>query len=144
MTLILLFMPQLVLANVITPLSAYTIPLIPLIVLVEAVVFWLLASKVMKIKVGFWKIIWAVLTANIATSLLGTFIPFSLVLPYFPYGYNSDLIWIGIAFVLSVFVEWGIYIPFFKRININASNLIAISLAGNFITYALLAVFRLI
>jgi hypothetical protein len=132
-----LLLPQLVSADVIVPLSTYTIPLIPFITLIEAFIFWVLAKKVIKVPIGFWKLILVTLVANIATSLLGTFIPL----------YKSatqNLMFIGIAFIFSVFIEWGIYILFFRKVNIKILDLLQISFVVNLISYAILAFFQLI
>ena len=129
-----LFSPQLASADVIIPLSFLTIPLIPLIVIIEAVIFWEIANKNMKVPIGFWKLILVTFIANIVTSLLGIIIP--------TYKYTStNLIWIGVAFALSVFIEWGIYIPFFRKVTIKIIDLLRISFLANLITYAILAFF---
>lgn len=129
-----LLLPQLASADVIVPLSFLTIPLIPLIVIIEAVIFWEIVNKIIKVPVGFWKLILVTFIANIVISLLGTLIPI--------YKYTSEnLIWIGVAFVLSVFIEWGIYIPFFRKVAIKTIDLLRISFIGNLITYAILAFF---
>jgi len=68
---------------------------------------------------------------------LGTFIPL--------YRYTAEnLMWIGLAFIFSVFIEWEIYIPFFRKVNIKILDLLKISFVGNLITYAILAFFQLI
>jgi len=132
-----LFSPQFASADVIIPLSFLTIPLIPLIVIIEAVIFWEIANKNIKVPIGFWKLILVTFIANIVTSLLGIIIPI--------YKYTStNLIWIGVAFALSVFVEWGIYIPFFRKFTIKIIDLLRISFVANLITYAILAFFLLI
>ena len=125
------FFPRCVMADIITPLSLYTIPLIPLIILIEACVLWVWATKFVKVHVGFWKSILVTSVANMATSLLGTFIPL-----YKHFGEN--LMWIGVAFAFSVLIEWRIYLPFFRRVNIGTSDLLKVALIGNFITYAIL------
>jgi len=132
-----LLLPQLVSADLIVPLSVMTIPLIPFIILIEAFAFWLLANKVIKVPVGFWKLILVTFVANIVTSLLGTFIPLYK-------NTAENLIWIGVTFIFSVFIEWGIYIPFFRKVNIKIFDLLKISFVGNIITYAILAFFQLI
>jgi len=132
-----LLLPEVVSADVAWPLSIYTIPLIPVIVLIEALIFWSIANKVLKVRIGFWKIILVTLIANIITSLLGTLIPLSRFTV-------DNFIWIGVTFVFSVLIEWVIYILFFKKVIIKNLDLLAISLAGNAITYALLVLFRLI
>ena len=129
---LILLIPSIALADVITPLSFITIPLIPFIILIEAFVFWLLANKVIKVPIGFWKLILVTLVANIVTSLVGTFVPLYRHI-------TENLIWIGVAFLFSVFIEWGIYIPFFRRVNIKILDLLKISFIGNLITYTILA-----
>lgn len=135
--LIFLLLPRLVSADIITPLSFMTIPLIPFIIIIEAVAFWLLANKVIKVPIVFWKLILVTLVANIVTSLLGTFIPL--------YKFAAqNLMFIGVAFIFSVIIEWGVYIPFFRKINIKILDLLKISFVVNLITYAILAFFQLI
>jgi len=137
MIVIFLFSPQLASADVIIPLSFFTIPLIPLIVIIEAVIFWEIANKNIKVPIGFWKLTLVTFIANIVTSLVGIIIP--------TYKYTStNLILIGVAFALSVFIEWGIYIPFFRKVTIKIIDLLRISFFANLITYAILAFFLLI
>ena len=77
------------------------------------------------------------LIANIIISLLGTFIPLSI--------FNIDnFIWIGVTFLFLVLIEWVIYILLFKKVIIKNIELLAFSLIGNAITYALLVLFQLI
>ncbi len=133
---VLLIAPSIVSADIITPLSFMTIPLIPFIILIEAFVFWLLANKVIKVPIGFWKLILVTLVANIVTSLLGTFIPLYKSI-------TENLMLVGVAFVFSVFIEWGIYIPFFRKVNIKIFDLLKISFIGNLITYVIIAFSRL-
>jgi hypothetical protein len=129
-----LFIPKLVIADVIYPLSFMIIPFIPFIILIEAFVFWLLVNKWIKIQTGFWKLILVVLVANIVTSLLGTFVPI--------YRYTAaNLMWIGVAFVFSIFIEWGIYVPFFRKADIRIFDLLKISFIVNLATYIPIAIF---
>ncbi len=122
--------PKHVLADVITPLSLYTMPIIPFIILIEACVLWVWADKFVKVHVGFWKSILVTSVANMATSLLGTFIPLYKFL-------DENLKWIGVAFAFSVLIEWGIYLPFFRRARMGTSDLLSAALVGNIITYAI-------
>ncbi|MCD4767767.1 MAG: hypothetical protein K8R34_14810 [Methanosarcinales archaeon] len=131
-----LFSPQFASADVIIPLSFLTIPLIPLMVIIEAVTFWEIANKIIKVPIGFWKLMQITFIANVATSLLGTFIPM--------YKYTSEnLILIGVALVLSVFIEWGIYIPFLRKNTIKIIDILKISFVCNLITYSILVFFLL-
>jgi len=128
-----LFIPKLVSADIIIPLSFMTVPLIPFIILIEAFVFWLLVNKWIKVQTGFWKLILVVLVANLVTSLLGTFVPL--------YRYTAEnLMWIDVAFVFSIFIEWGLYIPFFRKANIKIFDLLKISFIVNLATYISLAI----
>jgi len=131
-----LLMPSIASADIIIPLSSVTIPLIPFIILIEAFVFWLLANKVIKVPIGFWKLILVTLVANLVTSLLGTFV----FIPLYR-NITENLIWIGIAFVFSVFIEWGVYIPFFRKVSIKIFDLLKISFVGNLISYAIILAF---
>ncbi|MBN1386105.1 hypothetical protein JW968_03975 [Candidatus Woesearchaeota archaeon] len=123
-----LLLPQLVSADLIIPLSRLTIPLIPFIIFVEAFAFWLLADKVIKVPIGFWKLVLVTFVANIVTSFLGTFVRLYK---------NTDvnLILVGVAFVFSAFIEWGIYIPFFRKVNMRILDLLKISFLANLATY---------
>ncbi|MBW6481405.1 MAG: hypothetical protein K0B37_18425 [Bacteroidales bacterium] len=129
-----LLSPHLASADVIVPLSSLTIPLIPLIVLIEAVIFWEIANKKIMVPIDFEKIILVTFIANIVTSLLGNFLPSCKYI-------SENLIWIGVAFILSVFIEWGIYIPFFRKVAIKIIDLLIISFAGNLITYVIVILF---
>ena len=123
-----LFLPKLALADIMVPLSFTTIPLIPFIVLIEAFVFWLLVNRWLKVQTGFWKLVLVVFIANIVTSLLGTFI-------YFYRSVAENLMLISIAFICSVIIEWGLYLPFFWKTNIKKYNLLIISFIANLATY---------
>jgi len=125
-----------VLADIIIPLSFVTIPLIPVIVLIEVLVFWLIARKA-KVPVGFLRLVLATFAANIATSVVGTLIPL--------YRYTAqNLIGIGIAFVVSVLVEWRLYVLFFRKTRILIPYLLKVSFLGNLITYAIVTAILLL
>ena len=136
-----LLIPQLALANVLAPLSSIMLPIIPVIVLIEGFAFWLLAKKILESKIGFWKSLLIVLIANLMTSLIGT------LASGLAYGIETSL-WITIAFIGSVLIEWGIYIILFKSIPFlkNASEvknkqLLLISLLANIATYLPMLIF---
>lgn len=130
----LIFLLKSVSADIITPLSFATIPLIPFIIIIEAFLFWILINKSLKIQVGFWKLILIALLANIITSLLGTFVPI--------YRFAvENLIWIGIAFVFSVLIEWPVYVYFLRKFEIKKSDLLMVSFIANLATYIPLSLF---
>jgi hypothetical protein len=127
-----LLVPESVSADVITPtLSHLTVPIIPFIVLIEAFVFWILVNKVIKVKTGFLKLVLVALVANVVTSIVGAFFPLFI----YTAAWMWNLTWIGIAYLVSVFVEWAIYIPFFRKVDIKRFDLLKISFAVNLATY---------
>jgi len=113
-------------ADVILPFSTVkkTLPYFLLILVIEVIIFWLLTNKVFKIKTRFWKSLLIVFIANAVSSLLG-----SLLGTFLEYYY---------AFVLSVFIEFGVYLLFFTKKKFKKINLLWISLAANFLSYLVL------
>ena len=125
--------PRQALADLSAPLSMATIPLLPIIIIIEVFVFLLIANKIYKAKIGLWKIAIIIVISNVITSLLGTVIHL-----YKDTLENLQLF--VLAFVCTVLIEWGIYIPFFWKNHINYIQLLIISFYANIITYACLFV----
>lgn len=128
-------------ANIAAPFSEAIVLLFPLIVLVEGIVFWILAKKWLKVKLGFWKSVLLVLIANIATSLIGTAYSVFMYDLYIEYS-----LFMLLAFIASVLIEWGIYIPIFKMkmlktIKISNKHLLLLSLYVNTASYLLMIIF---
>jgi hypothetical protein len=119
-------------ADVITPLSHVTIPLLPVIVLIEALVFLILARKWLRAAVGFWRVLGVVVVANVATSFVGTLVPL------YKYAARNAML-IAFAFAASVLIEWLIYLPFFQRSGLTKRGLLALAVAANLATYVPLA-----
>src|SRR3989338_181363 len=94
-------------ADIIMPFSYVTTPFYPLFLIVELILFWLLANKVFSIKIGFWK------------SLL-------------------------IAFILSVIVEFIVFLLFFIKKDVKRINLFWISGIVNIVSYLILSAIFLI
>ena len=120
-------LPVIVSADVITPLSYYTLPLLIPIILLETVLFWFLAKKFLG-GMKFWKALLIVAISNVVSSLIGTLIPL----------YKNrfrNLMLIALAYVLSVFIEWGIYFLFLRR---NPRTLLWISAVVNVASYVML------
>jgi len=132
--LLLAFLPKIVFADIIMPLSIITVPAIPLIVLAEWIVFWI-ARKITGFDVKLYMLALAVFVANVVTSIIGTIFPL-----YKNAAENAILV--GIAFIFSVLIEWGIYELFFRK-KIGIKNLFLVSLIGNVITYGLIMAFVL-
>ncbi len=124
-------------ADIALPFSLMTLPFFPLILLVEVIVFWLLINKVFKIEVNFWKSLLIIFAANVVSSLLGTF----LLIERFIFNLTIFLL---VTFILSAFIEFGIYLLFFVKKKSKKINLLWISFAVNFLTYLGLAVLYLL
>jgi len=121
-------------ADIIMPFSYVTTPFYPLFLIVELILFWLLANKVFSIKIGFWKSLLIVAVANIVTSLIGTFIP----------SYRDFTGPILIAFILSVIVEFIVFLLFFIKKDVKRINLFWISGIVNIVSYLILSAIFLI
>ncbi len=133
----LFLLPQVVFADVITPLAYITLPAIPLIILAESLYLYFVLRKRLSFKNKGLKITLIVSLANLTTSLFGTFIPL--------YKYSAEnLIWILVAYFLTVFIEWLIYLPFFRKENLTKGQLLKYSAWANLITYIPLAGFMYI
>ncbi len=115
-------------ADIILPFSYVIIPFYPLFLIVELIFFWLLANKVFSIKISFWKSLLIVAVANIVTSLIGTFIP----------TYRDFTGPILIAFILSVVVEFIVFLLFFIKKDVKKINLFWISGIVNLVSYLIL------
>lgn len=66
-------------ADVIMPLAVVTVPLLPAIVLIEALPFRFLLNRRYRVGLGFWRAVGVILLANIATSALGAVLPAPLL-----------------------------------------------------------------
>jgi hypothetical protein len=121
-------------SDVITPFSYRTAPLLAPIILVEAVLFQLLSRKRFKTAVRFWKSLGVVALANLASSLAG------IVVPTYR---RQNLLPVCVAFVLSVLIEWLVYLPFCRKSGLRRKDLFKISAVVNLATYIPLAVLML-
>ena len=128
-----LLIPRQAFADISVPLSTTTTFLLPIIIIIEIFIFWLIANKIYKTKIGLGKITIIIVLSNIITSLLGTFI-------HFYRDTSENLHLFVLAFVFTVLIEWGIYIPFLRNNHINYIPLLIISFYANIITYACLFV----
>lgn len=115
--------------SILTPITLIIALLYIAIILIDAFVIWMFTAKS---GVSFWK------------SLLGAFLGDLLIAVFgFFIGFNSNnklnLLWFVIAFIISIFVKWAIYIPVFKKNEVSAKRLLVISLVSSFIVYIVLA-----
>jgi len=129
----LLFIP-LISADIIMPIgwSMLDITLIIGIIVIETILFWLILNK-NKVKVGPWKSLLIIAIANIITSTIGIMVPIYRTLIYF----------ILVVFILSVIIEWGVYLLFFlKNKNIKVKLFLA-SVIVNVVSYLFYYVYTL-
>jgi len=122
-----LILPTLLFADVITPLSYYTLPLLIPVILLESAILWLLSRKWLG-GIRYWKALVIAIVSNLASSLVG------LAIPLYK-NRTENLMWVGLAFVLSVLIEWGIYIPFIRQ---KPKVLLGISGIANMASYTLI------
>jgi len=137
-SLTILLFPLLVSADVIVPFSRYTVGFYPYIILSETLVFWVLVNKVIKVRIGIWRLLLATLVANLVTSFLGNFIPTH------KFTHADYILLIVFAYLPTVLIEFLIYLPFFRKIKIKTLYLLYISFAANFVSYALLILFKFV
>ncbi|MBS3176116.1 hypothetical protein J4457_02675 [Candidatus Woesearchaeota archaeon] len=144
-----LLLIPLVSANVLLPFSFFTLPIFPVIVLLEALIFWWLSKKLLKSKTGFWKSVLITFSANVVTSLVGTFIMFGE--PMFIFGFplfipawlNTGLFALCFLFmllILTVLLEWGTYYLFFRKKKVSVARLFYLSLIANAASYLLVLI----
>ncbi|HEY9651934.1 MAG TPA: type IV pilin-like G/H family protein [Coleofasciculaceae cyanobacterium] len=81
------------------------------IILVELLALWLFFKKAVKVQLSFPKLLLISVTANVVSALLGVFFPYAAFnLP----DLSGNLITLGLAFLGSCLIEWGIYIPLIR------------------------------
>jgi len=102
--LVLLSLMPIVTADVLVPLSITALPFFPLIVIVEFVLFWLLARKAFNIRIKYRDILLVVILANLVTSFVGIFIQ--------TYGDLAGTLLV--SFILSVIMEFAVFVLFFR------------------------------
>ena len=129
------FLPAIALADVAMPLATGTVVGFVLILPIEIGVFyvylWIKYRDLKYVKSEILKkrsIILIVILANIVTSLLGT--SFTI------YRYLiNNLITVGLGFVLSLIIEWGVYVLYFIKTGIRVRDSFFITCVGNVLTY---------
>lgn len=123
-------------ADIITPLDRYTLPFIPVIILLETIILWLFIRKD---NFSFWRALFACTAANLVTSFIGLFFPV-----FGETGRGSGLmfstagiwVWVLVALVLSWLIEFVIWLPFYKKYE-NKLKLFAFSFVANLASYIL-------
>jgi len=128
--------PQTARADYATGLYELALPYFLLVVFIEALYFSLLANMLLKLKIKIPRILLAVLVANFVTYLFGILVPF-----YNDRGAEGHglLITTIFALTISAFIEWLVYLPFFRKDSIDGLNLFRISFVGNAFTHVLIA-----
>lgn len=153
---IFLIIPSLAFADAIVPLGGLGIVLIPIISLIEFIAISLLFNYILKIKIRDRILLLVSVIANFVTSFFGAGLQALLGLLFLKWSDQNveslsffqmsiggqisstvNLIWLGTTFIISVIVEWIIYIPFLRKL-INSFNLLKISFFANMISYGTL------
>ena len=130
-----LFLSQIIVANVALPSLAWGISflLFVAIVIIETFIFCMLTNRVFRVEFKFQKLVLGILVANIITSFLGVLI--------FSDDYRGDALMWSLAYFLTVFIEWMIYIPVFHKETVNKIDLLKTSFIVNIGTYFILTLF---
>lgn len=126
--------------------STYYIPFIPIVSLVEAFIFWILTEALFhekgnvnlkKDQIRFQRILIVLLIANFTSFLIGIFLNHSGV-AFFSKRYF--LYFLFFPFLLTVLIEWLIYIPFFQKSTYKRSKLLIFSFLVNLFIYTLVII----
>lgn len=134
LTLSILLIP-LVSADVIVPLATGLIPLLPLILGIEIIGFWLLNKKTFKIKTNFLDVIFLIIFANLGSTIAGFFIPI----------YNpSMLFFMLICLILSSIIEYPFYLFFFRKKGLSKLDSFLFCSTINSIGYLIITIIILI
>lgn len=109
------------------------------IILLESLILWLFFNKLMKINLSFPKLLIVSMTANIVSGFIGFFIPYSALNIKNIMSNTFTLFW---KFILSVLIEWYIYVSFIKIENTRV-KLIRLQAAtiANFCSYIGIALY---
>jgi hypothetical protein len=121
---------------------------LPFIILIELLAIMVIARAVLKANLRLYTMLVAVFVANVIAAAVGTAVDILLeVSDAYAYVYttltptysNTAVVWIILAFVLSLLIEWRVYVRFFRRSGLGERNLFRLSLVGNTITYLIIA-----
>jgi HEAT repeat protein len=102
---------------------------------IEAVIFWLFAAKFFNYRINFWWILLVTFFANVATTFAGLVIYMNVLLRI----HSQNELAIILAFVMTVIIEWGIYVIVFHRKIPAVTRLLKISIGANAVSYILIA-----
>jgi hypothetical protein len=127
--------PETARADYATGFYLLTLPFSLLVVFIEAFYFSLVTNVLGKRRIRFKKIFWAIFVANFVTYMFGVLLPFT---DKGARGHGLLIITI-IGLLISAFIEWIVYLPFFQKDRIGWWNLLGISFVGNAFTHALVA-----
>jgi HEAT repeat protein len=103
---------------------------------IEAVFFWLFAAKFFNCRINFWWILLVTFFANVAATFGSVVITFNVLYRI----HAENLLIIGLTFVITVLIEWCVYLLLFHRKIPGFTRLLKISFGANVISYILIAV----
>jgi HEAT repeat protein len=102
---------------------------------IEAVIFWLFAAKFFNYRINFWWILLVTFFANLAATFGSVVITFNVLFRI----HAENLLKIGSAFVITVLIEWWVYVLVFHRKIPAVTRLLKISFGANVVSYILIA-----
>ena len=129
---ILLFLPTLARADLISPLDWPTVFLFPVIVLIEAAAFYAAADLIFKAKIRVFRIVALVTVANLLTSMVGTF--------FFPVYEESAQLMLNLtsALAITVLIELALFLPTPLKAKLKTRNLLIIVIMVNILSYMMI------
>lgn len=134
----LLMLPEIARADVYMSFMNYNPFLSLVIIVLEMFVLYLILGELLKYQIRIWKIIGAVLLANIVTYLLGAFISMLFWGRSLNILQMESLVFVT-SFFATIFVEWLVLLLFFK--SVSRKDLFVSSLLMNFASYMILTYF---
>ncbi|MCX6744740.1 MAG: hypothetical protein NTX82_04415 [Candidatus Parcubacteria bacterium] len=135
---VLLMLPEIARADGYMPFMNYDPFLFFAIIVLEMFVLYLTLGKLLKYQIRLWKIIVAVLLANIVTYILGALI-FMLFWGRSLNVLQMESLVFVTSFFVTILVEWLVLLLFFK--SVSKKDLFVSSLLMNFVSYMILAYF---
>lgn len=110
----------------------FSIFFLPIILPVETAYFWFYSNRLLHRKVTPRKILYIIFVASVLDSLFHFFVPFTYTGQDFLVGHLLACL------IISVIIDWVIYIPFFRKNGLGIWNLLRISFIGNTLSYGVI------
>ena len=129
-------MPVLITTSKLLDLCTVGGVVLAVVIPIEAIYFWRCSKRFLNDLISFWKILAIICIANIMTLLFFTAIT-SAIFIYSCIDYHrfGRALFLGFYLLLSVLIEWMVYVFFLRKISIKSISLFRISLAGNALSF---------